>query len=555
MDYKGMGKDSAKLLWNKIKAKFLSKDTKYAASDSVGGNAIKANTSVGVTDYGDTSRNIEIGYGGKGLTAGEVGYLAGYNSAGNIKDISKNEAKEWLNVNKEAYLEWGGRNHAGTFGPIDAAMIPELGANRLAFLRGEGIKIEYSRDSGTTWTEFITDIQGKTALFTPLGRGFTIGNRTRGEQATAKDMLRIVIDTHSAHIYTILNKFALYVSTSGNSGCYCTIDASIKDTSDVFETFADKVFLDGWSGWNIINIRNLITYGNNPASQYGTIRFIFGCTGVSRPGYVGLNVSKIMGFGGAGWTTPSNLAQFGTIYRIKHDQSVEFPSQIYKNEDVPLIGRSESDANSLISQLPVWTADPTDDTYFVRQDTGGGNTFARVKFLTIWNYIKTKVEALGYVKGGSQTTTSTEDGGANVYTFSDGSTVTVRNGSRGSQGPKGETGATGPQGDTGAQGPQGPRGETGPMPSLAGVVTRGEISFSITVTKSSYARYTKDIPTEAGHTPVLAMPKGTSNRNVLCYGYEIQKNNGKWQVETKWTNVSDADRTCTAEVYILYVKN
>lgn len=229
MDYKGMGKDGAKLFWAKIKAKFLSKDTKYAASDSVGGNAIKANTSVGVADFNDANRNVKIGYSGSSLTADQVGYLAGYNSAGNIKDITKIEAKEWLGVN-----------------------------------------------------------------------------------------------------------------------------------------------------------------------------------------------------------------------------------------------------------------------------------------------------------GGSQTTTSTEDGGENVYTFSDGSTITVRNGSR---------------------------GKTGPMPSLAGVIVRDEMSFSITVAKNSYARYTKDIPTKAGYTPVLAMPKGTSNRNVLCYGYEIQKNSGKWQVDTKWTNVSAADRTCTAEVYILYVKN
>lgn len=37
-------------------------------------------------------------------------------------------------------------------------------------------------------------------------------------------------------------------------------------------------------------------------------------------------------------------------------------------------------------------------------------------------------------KGGSQTTTSTADGGSNVYTFTDGSTITVKNGSKGSTG-------------------------------------------------------------------------------------------------------------------------
>jgi hypothetical protein len=62
------------------------------------------------------------------------------------------------------------------------------------------------------------------------------------------------------------------------------------------------------------------------------------------------------------------------------------------------------------------------------------------------------------------------DGGSNVISFSDGSTLTVKNGSKGStgatgpQGPKGDTGATGatgPQGATGATGPQGPKGDTG----------------------------------------------------------------------------------------------
>lgn len=45
--------------------------------------------------------------------------------------------------------------------------------------------------------------------------------------------------------------------------------------------------------------------------------------------------------------------------------------------------------------------------------------------------------------GGSQTTTSSADGGSNVYTFSDGSTITVKNGSKGS---KGDTGANGTNG-------------------------------------------------------------------------------------------------------------
>lgn len=50
----------------------------------------------------------------------------------------------------EAYLTWGGKNFNDAYGPIDAAMIPQLGANRFAYGKAAGITIEYSQDSGST---------------------------------------------------------------------------------------------------------------------------------------------------------------------------------------------------------------------------------------------------------------------------------------------------------------------------------------------------------------------------------------------------------------------
>lgn len=52
----------------------------------------------------------------------------------------------------EANLKWGGKNYAGDFGPVDAALVPELGANRLAFLPHAAVTYEYSKDGGSTWT-------------------------------------------------------------------------------------------------------------------------------------------------------------------------------------------------------------------------------------------------------------------------------------------------------------------------------------------------------------------------------------------------------------------
>lgn len=61
------------------------------------------------------------------------------------------------------------------------------------------------------------------------------------------------------------------------------------------------------------------------------------------------------------------------------------------------VNNNEEGANGLLSKLTTsWTATPTDNTYFIRQDTGGGNSFGRVKFSTIWNYIKGKPVVIGY---------------------------------------------------------------------------------------------------------------------------------------------------------------
>jgi len=75
-----------------------------------------------------------------------------------------------------------------------------------------------------------------------------------------------------------------------------------------------------------------------------------------------------------------------------------------------------------------------------------------------------------FLVSGSQTTTSSADGGSNVYTFTDSagktSTLTVKNGSKGSTGATGATGPQGPKGDTGATGATGPQGPAGTTPTI-----------------------------------------------------------------------------------------
>ena len=74
------------------------------------------------------------------------------------------------------------------------------------------------------------------------------------------------------------------------------------------------------------------------------------------------------------------------------------------------VNNNEAGANDLLSKLTTsWTATPTDNTYFIRQDTGGGNQFGRVKFSTIWNYIKGKADGTYQPKGSYAASGHTHD--------------------------------------------------------------------------------------------------------------------------------------------------
>ena len=74
------------------------------------------------------------------------------------------------------------------------------------------------------------------------------------------------------------------------------------------------------------------------------------------------------------------------------------------------VNNNEAGADGLLSKLTTsWTATPTDNTYFIRQDTGGGDSFGRVKFSTLWNYIKGKADGTYQPKGSYATSGHTHD--------------------------------------------------------------------------------------------------------------------------------------------------
>ena len=103
--------------------------------------------------------------------------------------------------------------------------------------------------------------------------------------------------------------------------------------------------------------------------------------------------------------------------------------------------------------------------------------------------------------GGSQTSTSSADGGSNIYTFSDGTTMTVKNGSKG---------------NTGATGATGPVGPTGPGLNGATLTNELKLSFGNSVANGSY------IPTSTTLEEIcseLSLSSGCSGSISLSTAY------------------------------------
>lgn len=283
-----------------------------------------------------------------------------------------------INSISEAYLSWGGKNLASSYGPIDAAMVGELGANRFAFIPAAAVVIEYSQNGGVDWVDYAATDTQKINLMNGLGNGLAIGkNFTAGVNYT-NYQLRVTIRTAGGvgNLYTVLNKFVILVSTNGSSGSWCTIDARTQqnflNSIDTWVTFANQVSIGGWSGYNVINTNGITTYGNTPDSQYGQLRFTFGCTGYN-PTYTGLQVIKLLGFGGVGWTTPSNLAKYGDMYTYDSSQNTLFPAAVQGTRLISTIATGTSPlsvaSTTVVANLNTDMLDGLHASSFMRGDT------------------------------------------------------------------------------------------------------------------------------------------------------------------------------------------
>lgn len=283
----------------------------------------KTQNEINVSTSGDTANTIPIRDSYYRISIGDPNGNKTIDYAANktfVNDTVNSAVKDKV---YEANLQRGGKNFKDNYSPVDAAMMGMFGADRFkAISKADAITVEYSRDGGTTWTDFGLTDERKLQLFSDISGDpsprINIGKATTGTEITTDYKLRITIDTYATGLYCSLNKFLLDVSTDGSRDCTCTIEsAQSQDTTGNFDiVHAQDVPIAGWSGVNVINVSSYdFGYPSSSANRRGKIRFTFSIGSHTETAHTGLQIRSIKAFGGVGWSTPSNEAHYRSPFR------------------------------------------------------------------------------------------------------------------------------------------------------------------------------------------------------------------------------------------------
>ena len=214
-------------------------------------------------------------------------------------------------------LQWGGPNISASVSPVDVALSDELSANRFAEMPNENFVFERSSDAGNTWTTYTAHGYDLVTSTTDVSNGNVVGSQS------VNNWHRFTIDVRpgSSNIfYGEIRKFLFYIDTKGATGCKVKIDGSTFANPDTFVKIVEAP-IDGWSGWNVINVNVTAGLGNN--TFYKKLRFTFSQTGVNTSYNSDLTVSKMRVYCANCWSTPGSFALQNRPYYIVNGEQVQ----------------------------------------------------------------------------------------------------------------------------------------------------------------------------------------------------------------------------------------
>lgn len=356
------------------------------------------------------------------LGTGATGTATGFDGSENITIP--------VTVVREKYLSWGGKNIVEDIAPVDASMSGTLGGVRSNFMLPAGITIEYSTDSGATWTDYGASNSDKRALVSECVYmpNLKLGKYTNGA-TRATDQLRITIDGVAGGVYFLLKTLCIFMATGGATGCKCKVEhaqgkagaTGLSDLSFVTDGIYD---VSGWSGWNSIPCSLIYGGTRTRTDNSNAIRLTFSITTPYSQSQQ-CRIYRVLMLGTTCWTGNSNQARYGTVYQLDSNQNATFPAQVAATKfkgaltnaltlngktydgsaavDAGVIGAAyggsgkttlKESANVFINALDTASATPQDADYYISQYVGGGTTtttYHRRPMSTLWAYIKSKI--------------------------------------------------------------------------------------------------------------------------------------------------------------------
>lgn len=234
----------------------------------------------------------------------------------------------------EEYLEWGGPAKVGDVSPIGTAMSSEHNANRIAFINPAALKVEYSSDGGSTWTDYPiteTGTDQKTRLCTK-NTNYRIGRPDNSTNLIAnKSKTRITItgtDGKKQYVYSALKKMLINVSTATALSLLVERRTGANyESNGAWETVGTYQ-LAGWSGWNDIPLNFALGGGLNQKSNYWQMRLTITCITVNSNYPKEAAVLGLRLFGTTSWFPPSTLAETGHLYSFDMYQNAIFPAAV-----------------------------------------------------------------------------------------------------------------------------------------------------------------------------------------------------------------------------------
>lgn len=251
----------------------------------------------------------------------------------------------------ESYLDWGGKAIASTVSPIGCAISAEHSANKLAFISGNAITIEWSDDAGTTWNEFSYTAAQKSAFCT-LSQSVPIGRASASTQMTVNCKTRITItaqDGTNSYLYTRPTKLLTEIGVAGSCSLLVEVRTGTNYQADGDWTTLGTYSISGWTGWNDIPlVISTLGGGKTQTSNNWQLRLTYTITALNQSYLTTGSVNSIRLFGSSLWTSPSTMASTGHLYKYDISQNATFPNAIYPlNNNKQDLGSSTKNWNRI----------------------------------------------------------------------------------------------------------------------------------------------------------------------------------------------------------------